>query len=242
MVDGGQLGIKRHTIHGLVEFDITRAREAIRQHKIETGEAISFSAFFLNCLGKAIDKDKQMHAYRTWRNKLVIFDQVDVNMLFEVVVDGKKTIRPHILRGVNQKSIRELHDEIRTFQSEHHTSQESRMIESFVRFPAFIRRLVLRGMFMNPKFIKDFYGTVMVSSIGMFGTGAGWGIPVSNHTLQFTLGGIGDRPGVVGGRIEVRKYMSVTITMDHDVIDGAPAARFIHRLKKMIERAEGLVE
>ena len=103
MADGGRMGLKKHTIHGLVEFDITRAREAIRQHKVQTGEALSFSAFFLACLGKAIDADKQMHAYRNWRNQLIIFDEVDVNMLFEVEVDGKKTIRPHILRGVNKK-------------------------------------------------------------------------------------------------------------------------------------------
>ena len=45
-----------------------------------------------------------MHAYRNWRNQLIIFDEVDVNMLFEVEVDGVKTIRPHILRGVNKKS------------------------------------------------------------------------------------------------------------------------------------------
>ena len=29
MVDGGRLGLKKHTVHGLVEFDITRARDAI---------------------------------------------------------------------------------------------------------------------------------------------------------------------------------------------------------------------
>ena len=32
MVDGGQMALRKHTIHGLVEFDITRAREAIRSH------------------------------------------------------------------------------------------------------------------------------------------------------------------------------------------------------------------
>ena len=45
-----------------------------------------------------------------------IFDEVDVNMLFEVEVDGKRPYRPHIMRGVNTKSIRELHEEIRAFQ------------------------------------------------------------------------------------------------------------------------------
>src|SRR5512133_1673683 len=97
MVDGGRMGRQKHTVHGLVEFDITKARETIRQHNLQSGENLSFSAFFLACLGKAIDSDKQMHSYRNWRNQLIIFDELDVNMLFEVEEDGRKTIRPHIL-------------------------------------------------------------------------------------------------------------------------------------------------
>ena len=240
MADGGQLGLQKHTVHGLVEFDITRAREAIRRRKAQTGEALSFSAFFLSCLGKAIDADRQMHAYRDWRDRLIIFDDVDVNMLFEMDVDGRKTIRPHILRGVNRRGIRDLHEEIRTFQSGHLGSQESKFIDRFVRLPGFVRRLFLRALFKNPQWIKEYYGTVLVSSVGMFGTGSGWGIPVPNESLQLTRGGIGEKPGVVNGCVEVRKYMSVTVSFDHDVIDGAPAARFMHRLKKLIESGCGL--
>jgi pyruvate/2-oxoglutarate dehydrogenase complex dihydrolipoamide acyltransferase (E2) component len=76
----------------------------------------------------------------------------------------------------------------------------------------------------------------------MFGTGSGWGIPVPNHTLQLTLGGISEKPGVVEHRIEVREYMSVTISFDHDIVDGAPAERFIQRLKDLVESAHGLVK
>ena len=54
MVDGGRMGRQKHTVHGLVEFDITLAREAIRQHKGQTGETFSFSASRAS-LGKAID-------------------------------------------------------------------------------------------------------------------------------------------------------------------------------------------
>jgi pyruvate/2-oxoglutarate dehydrogenase complex dihydrolipoamide acyltransferase (E2) component len=240
MVDGGQMGLKKHTIHGLVEFDITHAREKIRKYRAQTGEALSFSTFFLACLGKAIDQDKQMLAYRNWRNQLIIYDDVDVNMLFEVEVDGKKTIRPHILRGVNHKSLGEIQEEIRTFQEGHQSSQESKFIEWFVRLPGFIRRSFLWVLFKNPQFIKEYYGTVLVSSIGMFGSGSGWGIPVPNHSLQLTLGGMGEKPGVVNHRVEVREYLSVTVSFDHDVIDGAPAARFSQRLKKLIESGFGL--
>ena len=240
MVDGGRMGLKKHTIHGLLEFDVTLPRAIIHRHKARTGKSLSFSAFFLACLGKAIDADRQMHAYRNWRSQLIIFDEVDVNMLFEVEVDGRKTIRPHIIRAVNKKSIREIHEEIRAFQSQHQSSEESKFIHRFVRLPGFIRRSFLWALFKNPRWIKQYYGTVLVSSLGMFGSGGGWGIPVPNHSLQLTLGGIAEKPGVVAQRIEIRQYMSVTVSIDHDIIDGAPAARFIQRLKELVERAGGL--
>jgi pyruvate/2-oxoglutarate dehydrogenase complex dihydrolipoamide acyltransferase (E2) component len=242
MADGGRMGLRKHTVHGLVEFDITQAREAIRQHKAQTGEALSFSAFFLACLGKALDSAKQMPAYRNWRNQLIIFDDVDVNILFEVEVVGQKTIRPYILRGVNKKSLREIHEEIRAFQKQHQSSQESKFIDWFVRLPGFIRRLFLWALFKQPQLLKEYYGTVLVSSIGMFGRGGGWGIPVPNHSLQLTLGGIGEKPGVVDHRVEVREYLSVTVSFDHDVIDGAPAARFMQKLKELIESGYGLCD
>jgi pyruvate/2-oxoglutarate dehydrogenase complex dihydrolipoamide acyltransferase (E2) component len=241
MVDGGRMARQKHIVHGLAEFDVTLARTAIRQHRVQTGETLSFSAFFLHCLGMAIDLDKQVHAYRSWRNQLIIFDEVDVNMLFEVEVDGRKTIRPHILRGVNKKSLRELHAEIRAFQTEHQNSQEAGVIAWFVRLPGFARRLFLWALFKNPQLLKEYYGTVLVSSVGMFGTGSGWGIPAPNHTLQLTLGGISEKPGVVDHRIAIREYLSVTVSFDHDIIDGAPAARLAQHLKELIESGDGLL-
>jgi pyruvate/2-oxoglutarate dehydrogenase complex dihydrolipoamide acyltransferase (E2) component len=242
MVDGGRMGIKKHTVHGLVEFDVTQAREAIRQHKAHTGETLSFSAFVLACLGQAIDANKYMHAYRNWRNQLILFDEVDVNTLFEVEVDGKKTIRPHILRGVNTKTVYEIHHEIRAFQQAHQRSQESTFIDWFVRLPGFVRRLFLWALFKRPQLIKEYYGTVLLTSVGMFATGGGWGLPVPNHTLQITLGGIAQKPGVWEGQIGIRQYLSVTVSFDHDIIDGAPAARFTQRFQELIERGAGLCE
>jgi pyruvate/2-oxoglutarate dehydrogenase complex dihydrolipoamide acyltransferase (E2) component len=242
MVDGGRLGRQKHVIHGLVEVDVTRARQAIRDHKLQTGEALSFTAFIMACLGRAVDMNKRMQAYRNWRDQLVIFDDVDVNTMFEVEVDGHKIIRPHIIRAVNKKTLRDIHEEIRAFQAGHEGSRESNFIGWFVLLPGFIRRLFLGALFKNPRWLKEMNGTVSLTAVGMFGTGGGWGIPVTNHTLQITLGGIAEKPGVVEGRIEVREYLSVTVSFDHDIVDGAPAARFIQRLKELIESAHGLCD
>jgi hypothetical protein len=132
-------------------------------------------------------------------------------------------------------TIDEIHEEVKTFQNHHEESEESKAIDLLVRLPGFLRRLFLTIMMKNPHLVKNLYGTVLVSSIGMFGTGSGWGIPQPNHTLQITLGGLGRKPCVVKNQIEVHEFISVTVSFDHDVVDGAPAARFMQRLKKLVE-------
>jgi pyruvate/2-oxoglutarate dehydrogenase complex dihydrolipoamide acyltransferase (E2) component len=76
----------------------------------------------------------------------------------------------------------------------------------------------------------------------MFGEGSGWGIPIATHTLMITLGGIGVKPGVVDGHMAIREYLNMTMSFDHDIIDGAPAARFAMRLKELIESGFGLID
>lgn len=235
MVDGGRLGREKHLVHGIFEMDITEARKQINDHKKMTGEKLSFTAFIMACLGRAVERNKSLQAYRTWGERLVLFDDVDVNTMFEVEVNGQKIIRPHIIRAVNKKSVKEIHDEIRAFQTSHQNSREGNFIGWFILLPGFIRRLILRLMFTNPHWVKELNGTVALTAIGMFGTGGGWGLPVSNHTLQVTLGGIATRPALVKGQIENRQLLCVTVSFDHDLVDGAPAARFAQNLKELIE-------
>ena len=242
MADGGRLAKQKHLIHGLVEMDVTDARRLIREHKVKTGEALSFTSFIIACLGQAVDANKHMQAYRAWREKLVLFNDVDVNTMFEVEVDGRKIIRPHILRAVNRKTLREIHEELRAFQAEHENGREASFIGWFVLLPGFIRRLFLGALFKNPHWLKEMNGTVSLTSVGMFGDGGGWGIPVPIHTLQVTLGGITKRPMLLNGQLENREYLCVTISLDHDIVDGAPAARFIQRLKELVESGHKIAD
>ena len=79
-------------------------------------------------------------------------------------------------------------------------------------------------------------GTVRLTSVGVLGKDRDWGRGMPAHTLGVTLGGIAGRPGVVHGLIEIREYLSVTVGLDHDIIDGAPAARFTQRFTDLLER------
>lgn len=233
---------RKHIVHGLTEVDVTSPRKIIHEYKAKTGESLSFTAFIIGCLAKAIDEDKQMHAYRKSMKKLVIFDDVDVNTLIEHEVDGAKIATPHVFRAANRKTVLELHSEMR--QSQQQKTHEFKTVpwreRIFFSLPAFIRVFLLGALTKSPHLRKRVEGTVVVTAVGMFGKGAGWGIPMTIYTLGVTLGGITEKPGIVDGRIEPREYLSVTISVDHDIIDGAPMARFSARFKELIEGSYGL--
>jgi pyruvate/2-oxoglutarate dehydrogenase complex dihydrolipoamide acyltransferase (E2) component len=42
--------------------------------------------------------------------------------------------------------------------------------------------------------------------------------------------------------VAIREYLPVTLSFNHDIIDGAPAARFAKRFQELIEGCDGLVE
>jgi pyruvate/2-oxoglutarate dehydrogenase complex dihydrolipoamide acyltransferase (E2) component len=239
IIEGGRIAARRHTVYGLIEVDVTDARRILHAHQARTGEALSFTAFIIACLGKAVDEHKRMHAYRDWRNRLIVFDEVDVNTIVEIEHEGRKMTLPHFVRAANKRTVREIHDEIRVVQ---HKPEQTREFGAlwFTRLPRFVRDLFYWYAYKNPPLLKKTFCTVGVTAIGMFGKGGGWAIPFGVHTLDVALGGIAEKPGAVDGRVEIREYLDVTLSFDHDVIDGAPAARFTSRFKELIESGYGL--
>jgi pyruvate/2-oxoglutarate dehydrogenase complex dihydrolipoamide acyltransferase (E2) component len=243
IVDSGRFANRKHNIRGLLEIDVTKARLFIREHRKQTGETLSFTAFVIACLGRAVDENKDIHAYRNWRNQLIIFDDVDVLTYIEVELKGSQFPLAHVIRATNRKTWREIHDEIRSVQANPKQSPKARQwqwVEWFLLLPAFVRDIIFRVVNRNPHLWKKYVGTVYLTAVGMFGKGGGWGIGFSAHTLGITVGGISEKPIVVDGRIEIRECLDLTADFDHDLIDGAPAVRFIERFKELIETGNRL--
>jgi pyruvate/2-oxoglutarate dehydrogenase complex dihydrolipoamide acyltransferase (E2) component len=84
-------------------------------------------------------------------------------------------------------------------------------------------------------------GTVTVTAIGMFADGGGHAIaPLTLMSVQLVVGGITERPRVINDQLEVRKVLDLTVTLDHNVVDGGPATRFGAELRQQIETAQVL--
>ena len=54
------------------------------------------------------------------------------------------------------------------------------------------------------------------------------------------VGGIVHRPAFVDGELHERQLLPLTLSFDHAVVDGAPAARFAATLRRLFETAAAL--
>ena len=81
-------------------------------------------------------------------------------------------------------------------------------------------------------------GTFTITNAGMFGATAS--VPVLNHPEVGILGVhlIEERAVVRDHRVVVRWMMTLVLSFDHRLVDGTPAAMFLHRVKGLLEDPE----
>lgn len=249
-IDTLEEGSSKHHVYGLIETDVTKARQYLRDRKSETGKRLSFTGWIVKCISQAVSEQKHVHAYRHGRGKLVIFDDVDIVVVVERFVDGNSLNFPYIVRKANEKSVEEISEEIQVAKVEKledgtvvlGEGMNPRLAKLANWAPKFIRQMYWRKLRHDAFLVKKTMGTVVVTSVGMFGKSSGHIIPIGVHTLGFGLGGITKKPAVIGDKIEIREYLSMTVSVDHDIVDGAPLARFVARLTELVENAFGLID
>ncbi len=86
-------------------------------------------------------------------------------------------------------------------------------------------------------------GTFTVTSLSGFGS-VDWFSPIINppEAAILGVGRVVDDVVVVDGRVEVRPTMGLSLTFDHRIIDGAPAAEFLAALLDCLAHPERLAE
>lgn len=237
----------KHCMYGLLEVDVTPVKQWIEECKAHTGEQLSFTGYLVFCLARAVEEDKMVQGYLRGRRQMVVFDDVDVGLMVEKKTGEKRTLTGHVIHAANRKSWREIHAEIRAAQSSPAPagSAGASWFYSALLLPWPLPNLALALMAAaarrNPALFASLAGTVGVTAVGMFGEGqGGWGIAPVQHSLGLIVGSTAWKPAIVQGRVEPRELLNLTVTFDHAVVDGAPAARFTRRLVELIESGYGL--
>lgn len=241
VVDTGRAAAKRHTVFGLVEVDITLAQSSLG----ELEPRPSLTSFVVASTGRAVTAIPAVHALRDLRQRLITFDDVDINVMIEVELEGRSFPMNHVIRRCNSKTLQEIDTEIRAVKAAPQTSPTMGLTgkaRAFLHLPGFIRYRLIGLLHRLPHRQRELVGTVGISSVGMFGRGGGWGLGFPVQTLSMIVGGTVERPAFVDGRVTPRTYLDLSLAFDHDVVDGAPASRFVGKLRDLLETAAVLAE
>ena len=170
------------------------------------------------------------------------FDDINISIVVEKVINGIKVPIPLIIEKANDASIESITKQIAEAKNIEFTDKDivlhrktQKLEKIYYSLPKFLRRYFWRLLLKHPKLAFKKMGNVAFTSIGMIGKVNGWFIPISVHPICFGISSIIKKPTVFNDKIEIREILKTSILIDHDVIDGAPMARFINDLSKNIE-------
>ncbi len=245
------VGREQNNIHAITEVDISEPRRFIGEHARRTGERLSLTAYITSCLAKTVAEYPNLNSFRKGKN-LVILDDVTISVLVEREIDGEIVPENLGIRAAQTKTPWQIHEEIRAAQAHGEDALGGLSGITWLRFiPAFLFRAFIRIASGNIQMMKR-YGAIGVTAVGMFGprNQALWAIPlVGGATVAVAVGGIVERPCVNDGQIETREHLCLTVTFNHNIVDGASAARFVKRFSELLmtgelllNEADGLME
>lgn len=209
--------------------------EALRSRLKEKGVKMTVTAILLKSIGIA----QRLHpASRTailpW-GRTVTFNDIVAGFTVERYVESQPSVFFGSITSPDSKPLAAIAEELRAYgEDEMATVPQLEVEDRFNNMPWLFRRFILWLGLRFPKVRLRYMGaTFGLSSLGKFGAKAL--IPPCVSTSTFGVGTVEPRPVVVDGRVEIRPMMTLILNFDHRLIDGAPAARFLQDVQKLLE-------
>jgi pyruvate/2-oxoglutarate dehydrogenase complex dihydrolipoamide acyltransferase (E2) component len=223
-------------MYGLIDVDITTASRLLAGHD----PPWSLTAFVVASVARAAAAHPAVHAYRNWRGQLVTHQHVDVATMVEISTPHGPFALPHLLRDADIREVPDLTAELHHVKRDPSASSTGALLEragpAATRIPGAIPAMY--AVMARSVAARQRIGTVAVTAVGMFGGGGGFGVTsLTLMSLEVIVGGMSQRPRVVDGQVTVRDVLDLTLVSDHNVVDGAPAARFAAEFRELLESA-----
>lgn len=244
-IDICAIGKQKHQIAALLEVDVTVSREKIRNIKA-SGNSISFTAWLIHVISRTIKGHEQVAGYLRGKSKVLIFNNINVSIIVEKRINGQWVPVPLIIEKAHERSVESIARQIREAREKELTDKDivlharsGRIERAYYRLPGWVRRLFWKYLLNHPRLAFKKMGNVAITSVGMMGKVQGWFIPISVHPICFGISSMVKKPVVRDDKIEIRDILNMTVLIDHDVVDGAPMARFLSDLSENLEK--GLV-
>jgi pyruvate dehydrogenase E2 component (dihydrolipoamide acetyltransferase) len=203
-----------HAYH-LEEVDLTellRLHERLKAEAERRGVRLTVLPFFVRAVAQALREYPMLNSeYDEEKNVIVVKKEINIG----VAVDADQGLVVVVVKNADKKGILELAREIGTLAEKARAGKLD---------------------------IQDVRGsTFTISNIGAVGGLGGLSILNYPEAAIMAVGRAKKKPWVVGDRIEIRDIALVAVSFDHRVVDGAYVARFVNRVKELLERPEALL-
>lgn len=203
-----------HAYH-LEEVDLTellRLRERLKAEAERRGVRLTALPFFVRAVAQALREYPMLNSeYDEEKNVIVVKKEINIG----VAVDADQGLVVVVVKNADKKDILELAREIGTLAEKARAGKLD---------------------------VQDVRGsTFTISNIGAVGGLGGLSILNYPEAAIMAVGRAKKKPWVVGDRIEIRDIALVAVSFDHRVVDGAYVARFVNRVKELLERPEALL-
>jgi pyruvate dehydrogenase E2 component (dihydrolipoamide acetyltransferase) len=178
----------------------------IKDELKQAGIKVTYNDFVIRAVALALKQNPNMNvAYNFENDSIVRFKTIDVC----IAVDVEGGLITPIIRYADYKNIGEL-------------SLESRHLAKKAR---------------DGKLQMHEYqgGSFTITNLGMFGIDEFSSIINPPQAGILAVGAVKQKPSIKDNKIENRKKMSITLSCDHRIIDGATAAKFVISIQELLE-------
>jgi hypothetical protein len=110
-LDVGRYGQNKHYMFGLLEVDVTAARQAARRLR-QTGQGVSFTAWMIKAVASSVARHKEVHSVAIGKRRFVVFDGVDIALPVERAVEQGRAPLPLLIKGANSRTVCDIHNDI----------------------------------------------------------------------------------------------------------------------------------
>ncbi|MBX9878762.1 MAG: 2-oxo acid dehydrogenase subunit E2 [Candidatus Obscuribacterales bacterium] len=217
-----------------LDVDMTWA-ENLRKEYEKRGCKITMTAIVLKAIGLAqLEHPFSRTVMLPWGSTMTL-NEIVAGFTVERYVDGVPGVFLGTIRDPHTKSLEQIGDELKAFGSKSMEEVADLEVQNrFSKFPLWLRRMILwTGMHFPSIRLKYMGATFGVSSLGKYGIKTL--IPPCITTSIFGVGSVEERAVVRNGEVIVRPIMTLSLNFDHRAIDGAPAARFLSDVKRLLE-------
>lgn len=208
---------KAEAPHFYLEMDVqTDALGAVRDRVNEESGSerprLTYTHLMIKAAAVALEKFPEVNAtYRVDEQQIGLYSSINIG----VAVDVQDELVAPTVKSCQGKSVFRLAEETN----------------------ALVQRARMRKL--QPQDYAD--GTFTISNLGMFGVDRFYAIITPPQSCILSVSAMAQRPIVRDGQIGVGAMTTLGLSVDHRVLDGVKAARFLGELRRLLEHPDELV-